>query len=104
MVFCWKIDYAHEELCCDRIPTCWSRFFVAFVPEAMDPVGEFFSGQRLEQCLAQTHGAFPRHMGGGLGDEVGKCAAGALQSEDVTALAWQYAGPAAGGARRGDTA
>ncbi|MBI3756908.1 MAG: ATP-binding protein [Deltaproteobacteria bacterium] len=64
------------------------------VTEAMDTAGELFSGQRLEQFLAKTHGSSVRQIVGVLVDEVRKFAAGAPQSDDITAPALQYAGPA----------
>jgi sigma-B regulation protein RsbU (phosphoserine phosphatase) len=66
------------------------------VTEAMDPAGELFSDRRLEQFLAKPHGSSLRQIVGVLVDEVKKFAAGAPQSDDITALALQYAGPAEG--------
>jgi serine phosphatase RsbU (regulator of sigma subunit) len=66
------------------------------VTEAMDPAGEVFSEQRLEQFLATAQGAPLSRIVDGLTEEIRRFAAGAPQSDDITAVALQYAGPAVG--------
>ena len=64
------------------------------VTEAMDPAGKFFSEQRLESILTQTKFASARRQIDHLTNQITLFAAGAEQSDDITALAIRYLGPA----------
>jgi sigma-B regulation protein RsbU (phosphoserine phosphatase) len=64
------------------------------VTEAMDPAGQFFSERRLESILNQTKFASAREQIEHLTSEITLFAAGAEQSDDITALAIRYLGPA----------
>jgi phosphoserine phosphatase RsbU/P len=64
------------------------------VTEAMDPAGQFFSEQRLESILTQTKFASAREQIEHLTSQITDFAAGAEQSDDITALAIRYLGPA----------
>ena len=64
------------------------------VTEAMDPAGQFFSEQRLESILTQTKFASAREQIEHLTSQITLFAAGAEQSDDITALAIRYLGPA----------
>jgi len=64
------------------------------VTEAMDPAGQFFSEQRLESILTQTKFASARKQIEHLTSQITLFAAGAEQSDDITALAIRYLGPA----------
>jgi sigma-B regulation protein RsbU (phosphoserine phosphatase) len=62
------------------------------VTEAMDPNETEYSDQRLEQFLARNRGSSPRQIIGDLVSDVRHFAAGAPQSDDITALALLYFG------------
>ena len=64
------------------------------VTEAMDPAGQFFSEHRLESILTQTKFASAREQIEHLTSQITHFAAGAEQSDDITALAIRYLGPA----------
>jgi phosphoserine phosphatase RsbU/P len=64
------------------------------VTEALDPAGEFFSERRLESILTQTKFASAREQIDHLTSQITLFAAGAEQSDDITALAIRYSGPA----------
>jgi phosphoserine phosphatase RsbU/P len=64
------------------------------VTEAMDPAGQFFSERRLESILTQTKFASAREQIEHLTSQITLFAAGAEQSDDITALAIRYLGPA----------
>jgi sigma-B regulation protein RsbU (phosphoserine phosphatase) len=64
------------------------------VTEALDPAGQFFSERRLESILTQTKFASAREQIERLTREITLFAAGAEQSDDITALAIRYLGPA----------
>jgi sigma-B regulation protein RsbU (phosphoserine phosphatase) len=60
------------------------------ITEAMDPHGQLFSDERLRAVLRRTNGATPQEIIGGVVGEVKRFAAGAPQSDDITALALAY--------------
>ena len=62
------------------------------VTEAMNPAGQFFSELRLESILTQTKFASAREQVEQLRNQVTLFAAGAEQSDDITALAIRYLG------------
>ena len=64
------------------------------VTEAMDPAGQLFSEQRVESILTQTKFASAREQIEHLTSQITLFAAGAEQSDDITALAIRYLGPA----------
>ena len=64
------------------------------VTEALDPAGQFFSERRLESILTQTKFASAREQIDHLTSQITLFAAGAEQSDDITALAIRYLGPA----------
>ena len=64
------------------------------VTEALDPAGQFFSERRLESILTQTKFASARAQTEHLTSQITLFAAGAEQSDDITALAIRYLGPA----------
>jgi len=64
------------------------------VTEALDPAGQFFSERRLESILTQTEFASAREQTEHLTSQIALFAAGAEQSDDITALAIRYLGPA----------
>jgi phosphoserine phosphatase RsbU/P len=64
------------------------------VTEALDPAGQFFSGRRLESILSQSKFASAREQIEHLTSQITHFAAGAEQSDDITALAIRYLGPA----------
>jgi sigma-B regulation protein RsbU (phosphoserine phosphatase) len=64
------------------------------VTEALDPAGQFFSERRLESVLTQTKFASAREQIEHLTSQITLFAAGAEQSDDITALAVRYLGPA----------
>src|SRR5262245_20779376 len=64
------------------------------VTEALDPAGQFFSEWHLEAILVQTKLASAREQIEHLTREITHFAAGAEQSDDITALAIRYLGPA----------
>jgi sigma-B regulation protein RsbU (phosphoserine phosphatase) len=63
------------------------------ITEAMDPAGQFFSERRLESVLTQTKLASAREQIDHLTNHITLFAAGAEQSDDITALAIRYLGP-----------
>ncbi len=64
------------------------------VTEAMDPAGQLFSERRVESILTQTKFASAREQIEHLTSQITLFAAGAEQSDDITALAIRYLGPA----------
>ncbi len=58
--------------------------------EAMDRTGSFFSERRLRECLQGVKGVTPAELIRGAVSMVRQFAAGAEQSDDITALAIQY--------------
>lgn len=62
------------------------------VTEAMDRTPAQFSDQRLRAYLSRMHGVSPAELIRGVIDEVHRFTAGAVQSDDITALAIQYLG------------
>ena len=70
------------------------------VTEALDPAGQFFSERRLESILTQTEFASAREQTEHLTSQIALFAAGAEQSDDITALAIRYLGPA--GSKNGE--
>lgn len=64
------------------------------VTEAMDRDGNLFSDRRLEGVLRQHTQASPEAIVGAVVDAVGFYAGGAPQSDDITAMAIRYYGPA----------
>jgi len=64
------------------------------VTEALDPAGQFFSEQRVESILNQTKFASVREQIENLTSQITLFAAGAEQSDDITALAIRYLAPA----------
>ena len=60
------------------------------ITEAMDDHGNLFSDERLRAILRQTKGATPGEIIRGVVGEVKRFAAGAPQSDDITALALTY--------------
>jgi len=64
------------------------------VTKAMDPTGQLFSEQRVESILTQTKFASAREQIEHLTSQITLFAAGAEQSDDITALAIRYLGPA----------
>jgi sigma-B regulation protein RsbU (phosphoserine phosphatase) len=64
------------------------------VTEALDPAGQFFSERRVESILNQTKFASAREQIEHLTSQITLFAAGAEQSDDITALAIRYLGPA----------
>jgi sigma-B regulation protein RsbU (phosphoserine phosphatase) len=64
------------------------------VTEALDPAGQFFSERRVESILTQSKFASAREQIEHLTSQITLFAAGAEQSDDITALAIRYLGPA----------
>jgi phosphoserine phosphatase RsbU/P len=62
------------------------------VTEAMDERENLFSERRLEEFLTSADDAPPEDLTRGLVREVGRFAAGAAQSDDITILALRYWG------------
>ena len=56
----------------------------------MDRAGNLFSERRLQECLQEVKGATPAELIRGAVRVVKQFAAGAEQSDDITALAIQY--------------
>ena len=69
-------------------------FYTDGVTEAMDPAGQLFSERRVESILTQTKFASAREQIEHLTSQITLFAAGAEQSDDITALAIRYLGPA----------
>jgi sigma-B regulation protein RsbU (phosphoserine phosphatase) len=62
------------------------------VTEAMDRAATLFSDRRLREYLTRMHGLSSAVLTRGVLAEVHRFAAGAVQSDDITALAIQYIG------------
>jgi sigma-B regulation protein RsbU (phosphoserine phosphatase) len=60
--------------------------------EALDPAGQLFSDERLEELLRRTRVTGPRQLLGLVVDEVSRFAAGAPQADDITGLVLRYEG------------
>jgi sigma-B regulation protein RsbU (phosphoserine phosphatase) len=67
------------------------------VTEAMNPTQEQFSGPRLHGVLREVEGAAPEQVVARVVEAVRRFTAGALQSDDLTAMAVLYRGPGGGG-------
>lgn len=72
-------------------------FYTDGVTEAMNPRSEFFSEERLRTTLSSLRGAETAELVSGVRDAVKGYAGEAPQSDDITMLALQYKGTAAGG-------
>jgi sigma-B regulation protein RsbU (phosphoserine phosphatase) len=64
------------------------------ITEAMDAASSLFSDQRLAALLAQANGAPPQQLIRGVVDAVKQYSGVTPQSDDITALAVRYLGPA----------